>query len=135
MGTRADFYIGRGPKAEWLGSIAVDGYRRGVKPLLGLHSEHAFRAAVAEFLDVRPDHTFPADGWPWPWNDSATTDWAYAFDKGRVFASNFGGAWFNAMLRTSADKRRAPAVFPDMSSIKQREKFGAHSGLLILGAP
>jgi hypothetical protein len=25
MGTRADFYVGRGETAEWLGSIAWDG--------------------------------------------------------------------------------------------------------------
>ena len=26
MGTRADFYIGSGKDAEWLGSVAFDGY-------------------------------------------------------------------------------------------------------------
>ena len=26
MGTRADFYVGRGDAAEWIGSIAYDGY-------------------------------------------------------------------------------------------------------------
>jgi hypothetical protein len=30
MGTRADFYVGRGPDAEWLGSVAMDGYPSGV---------------------------------------------------------------------------------------------------------
>ena len=30
MGTRADFYIGRGAEAEWLGSIAWDGYPGGI---------------------------------------------------------------------------------------------------------
>ena len=26
MGSRADFYIGEGTEAEWLGSVAWDGY-------------------------------------------------------------------------------------------------------------
>jgi len=26
MGTRADFYVGMGKDAEWLGSVAWDGY-------------------------------------------------------------------------------------------------------------
>jgi len=30
MGTRADFYVGIGPEAEWVGSIAYDGYPDGV---------------------------------------------------------------------------------------------------------
>ena len=30
MGTRADFYIGKGTDAEWLGSIAWNGYPDGI---------------------------------------------------------------------------------------------------------
>lgn len=30
MGTRADFYVGRGPEAEYLGSIAWDGHPEGM---------------------------------------------------------------------------------------------------------
>lgn len=29
MGTRADFYVGRGKDAEWIGSVAFDGYPDG----------------------------------------------------------------------------------------------------------
>ena len=29
MGTRADFYMGTGTGAEWLGSVALDGYQDG----------------------------------------------------------------------------------------------------------
>jgi hypothetical protein len=31
MGTRADFYVGRGKDAEWLGSVAFDGYPSGTR--------------------------------------------------------------------------------------------------------
>lgn len=30
MSTRADFYVGRGAEAEWIGSISWDGYPDGV---------------------------------------------------------------------------------------------------------
>ena len=69
MGTRADFYVGRGQKAEWLGSIAWDGYPDGLSdiPVLSAQTEVAFRAAVRDMLASRKDGTTPEMGWPWPW--------------------------------------------------------------------
>ena len=133
MGTRADFYVGRGEHAEWLGSIAWDGYPRGIdKQVLGCQSEEAFRHAVATFLAGRENKTLPEQGWPWPWMDSSTTDYAYAFDEGQVWAASEG--WFDPN-KPEPDDAGPPAVFPDMSKGKQREKFGAHSGILVIGVP
>jgi hypothetical protein len=139
MGTRADFYIGRGENAEWLGSIAWDGYPKGIdKQILGCESPEAFRHAVASFLESREDKTLPEQGWPWPWETSSTTDYAYAFDDG-VHASCFGGNWFDPNIERTDDEEEADdtgkAVFPDMSKAKQRAKFGAHSGIMIIGLP
>jgi hypothetical protein len=138
MGTRADFYVGRGDSAEWLGSIAWDGYPDGIdKQVLGCHSPEAFRHAVATFLAERRDKTLPDQGWPWPWNTSSTTDYAYAFDDG-VHASCFGSAWFDPNVPRPEDEDEVPgekAVFPDMSKAKQRAKFGAHSGIMVIGVP
>jgi hypothetical protein len=139
MGTRADFYIGRGEGAEWLGSIAWDGYPDGIdKQVLGCQSPEAFRHAVASFLADRKDKTLPSDGWPWPWETSSTTDYAYAFDDG-VHASCFGGAWFDPTVKRTDDEEDdesgEKAVFPDMSKAKQREKFGAHSGIMVIQVP
>lgn len=132
MGTRADFYVGRGPKAEWLGSIAWDGYPKGIpKPLRRAKTEEEFRMEVAKELSKREDATFPEMGWPWPWDDSKTTDYAYAFDEGRVWASCFGGKWFNPM-RKQPNSEEQVAVFPNMSSIK-RTNFGKRSGIMIIG--
>jgi hypothetical protein len=66
MGTRADFYIGRGKDAEWLGSVAWDGYPHGFdRPgLMDATTEADYRAAVAAELDSREDATKPTDGWP-----------------------------------------------------------------------
>ena len=139
MGTRADFYIGRGENAEWLGSIAWDGYPDGIdKQVLGCQSPEAFRHAVESFLTPRKDKTFPKDGWPWPWDTSSTTDFSYAFDNGIVYASSFGSPWFecaNPDAEAPEDDDGEPigdkAIFPDMSKTKQREKFGSHSGIMI----
>src|SRR3954471_20378009 len=95
MGTRADFYVGRGKDAEWLGSIAWDGYT--IPDSIRRAKERgAYRKAVKRFLATRRDASLPKDGWPWPWDDSGTTDYAYAFDKKRTYASVFGGPWWSA---------------------------------------
>src|ERR1700690_1971601 len=95
MGTRADFYVGRGKDAEWLGSIAWDGYPDGIDaPLLAATTESRFRDEFSKFLAPREDKTLPEHGWPWPWETSSTTDYAYCFDTVGVYASCFGGNWF-----------------------------------------
>lgn len=136
MGTRADFYVGRGESAEWLGSIAWDGYPDGIDDaLLKSSDEAAYRQAVATFLGGRSDKTLPAQGWPWPWENSSTTDYAYAFDDGKVYASCFGHAWFDPTVAQEEETDGGKcAVFPDMSATKQREKFGPHSGVIVVSA-
>lgn len=140
MGTRADFYVGRGPEAEWLGSIAFDGYPSGIDDeLLNAKDEAAYRKSVAaQFADC--DHaTLPEQGWPWPWEDSQTTDFAYAFDGDRVFASCFGHAWFDPTKSDEDDDAErddsGPKVpFPNMKE-RQNVTMGKRSGLLIIGMP
>ncbi len=135
MGTRADFYIGTGPNAEWLGSIAWDGYRIAdakEKPqgpgadadavacwkARTARTEQQFREAVADLLAVNSDGTSPDHGWPWPWNDSSITDYAYAFKRGRccTYTKPPHDGW------------------PDMSS-RKAVTLGARSGLIVFGAP
>lgn len=139
MGTRADFYAGRDGKAEWLGSVAWDGYRSGIpESLLSAKSEDDFRAQVAAFLRERDDATKPDQGWPWPWNDSGTTDCSYWFFDNQVWDEHGGRYWacsvdlpddgtYDAELL-----RRVKIAFPDMSRRKS-VTFGARSGLIIIG--
>lgn len=108
MGSRADFYVGRGKNAEWLGSVAWDGYPGGINndgcvndggpgtdhPIFDATTEAGYRKAVGEHLVTQDDTTWPEHGWPWPWENSNTTDYAYAFDGGKVYCSNFGSDWF-----------------------------------------
>ena len=119
MGTRADFYIGTGPGAKWLGSVAFDGYvwdeQREDFPLMKCSTAEEFVAAVRVIGDERNDWTSPEDGWPWPWNTSATTDYAYAFADGRVQVFQWGG----------------DIEWPDMTDV-QNVTLGARSGLIVL---
>jgi hypothetical protein len=127
LGTRADFYIGTGKDAEWLGSLAYDGYRidemdekdsakgddnAACWAIKTAVTDEAFRAAVSRLLDLNDDATKPEQGWPWPWNDSNTTDYAYAFADGAC--------------KTFTDD----TVWPDMSECKN-VTYGHRSGLLI----
>ena len=142
MGTRADFYIGRGTEAEWLGSIAWDGYPAGIDPaVLAASVEDGYRSAVAEML-AREDGTTPDLGWPWPWDDSGTTDYAYAFEDGAVYASSFGHAWFRPNPDAEnfgdpdadehGDDLGEGATFPDMSA-RKAVTYGKRSGVIVIG--
>lgn len=132
MGTRADFYIGRGEKAEWIGSIAWDGYPGDrTHGILSAANKHQFLGAVTA-LAGENDFTRTAEGWPWPWETSATTDYAYAWDDGAVYVSCFGSSWLSANqladLRdaqktwetklTAAEKAAAPGELPVMNEEK-----------------
>jgi hypothetical protein len=139
MGTRADFYIGRGKQAEWLGSIAWDGYPDGIEPeLLAATTDADFRTRLAAFFQGRKDATLPADGWPWPWNDSNTTDYAYAFDGGKVYGSCFGKPWFDPLVVIDSDEEEdeeqptfGETDFPDMSAVKNMT-LGPRSGVIVI---
>lgn len=143
MGTRADYYVGRGEQAEWLGSTAWDGYPSGIESVvLSATSETAFREAVSAMLAGRDDATLPEEGWPWPWEDSHTTDYAYAFDGGLVWVTGFGASWVQAATalerdgddegaEEDGDARGDEVVFPNMKN-RQNVQWGRKSGLIII---
>jgi hypothetical protein len=145
MGTRADFYVGRGEQADWLGSVAWDGYPDGIfgskfpeyLPAVPL-GETQWRKDVAEFLANREDASLPKQGWPWPWEDSQTTDYAYALDDGAVWGSCFGHDWFLVSAGEPEEDEAAPynpaktAVFPNMKD-RQNVTLGARSGVIVVG--
>jgi hypothetical protein len=132
MGTRADFYVDRGVDAEWIWSICYDGYPSGIADdVLRSTSEQEYRSAVSAFLKADDSATTPDKGWPWPWNDSGTTDYAYAFETGKVWASGFGHAWFDPLKDEPEDEPTAKVPFPDMSS-RKNVTFGPRSGLTII---
>lgn len=128
MGSRADFYIGFGETAEWLGSVAWDGYEWEEKDcdLTGSKTPDEFRAAVVGIKEERRDFTSPSDGWPWPWDDSCLTDYAYCFEDGKT-----QGYCFGCPITGSEDEPKRDGWL-DMTVVKN-VAFGARSGLIILG--
>ena len=105
MGTRADFYIDKSNKPQWIGSIAWDGYSiaeasggnispNDIKDRSQEFLEHQikcckdggdYESLVNEYLKGRRDGTRKEHGWPWPWNNSKLTDETYLFKDGRVW--------------------------------------------------
>lgn len=139
MGTRADFYVGRGKNAEWLGSIAYDGNPETRLPELEATDEAGYRACVEKILSDEDRATRPDQGWPWPWNDSGGTDCAYAWDGGEVWSAWFGARWLIRAQaldpeRDGAELGKDTCVFPDMSA-RKNVTFGRRSGLLVIGIP
>jgi len=114
MGTRADFYVGNGENAKWLGSIAWDGHefaKDDDHPIRKAKTEGEYRKAVTDLLKSREDGTTPEMGWPWPWNDSGLTDFAYFWDGDKVQWNKWDGN------------------YPDMSE-KKNIAWGDRSGVM-----
>lgn len=141
MGTRADFYVGMGPTMVWLASTAWDGYPEGIDdpkataPLLGATTEEEFRARLEVHLSTRDDVTRPADGWPWPWEDSRTTDYAYAFHEGKVHGFCFGHPFDIATREDQKEDHDPPKYdgFPDMSKGANVQLGSKRSGIIVIG--
>ena len=123
MGTRADFYIKVGKnlvQKDWIGSIAWDGYPEGIdKTVLEAGTINQFKKACLDFFSKRDDYTKPEEGWPWPWDTSATTDYAYVYDNS-----------ISKVLISEFDKE---TDWPNMKNI-QKVQFGDKSGLVIISA-
>lgn len=121
MGTRADFYIATVDNAaqsvidaEWLGSVAMDGYPSGIGRGMSFASDaEDFRGRVARLLSERSDASTPGDGWPWPWENSRTTDYAYVWDGAevRVFCFGYPSSWNE---NDDREEEGGKWAFPDM---------------------
>ncbi len=155
MGTRADFYIGKGASAEWLGSIALDGDRSCLtQELVFSRNDQEFRDVVTAFLASRDDATVPSQGWPWPWDDSGTSDCSYWYFDGRLWDVHDkygdGGPVYVPCDEPEPDwgadeqdedeqskqwlKDREAVVFPDMKALRN-VTFGHRSGIITVGRP
>lgn len=150
MGTRADFYIKKAEEKEliWIASIAWDGYPDGIDDendfdLLKSTTQVEYIARLQRFLSKRDDVTLPENGWPWPWDNSNTTDYAYCFHDGKVYANCFGNGWYDPIARMNRDAvvinddaEDEPEIiweheYPDMSKIKN-VRYDKGSGLIVI---
>lgn len=139
MGTRADFYVGRGIDAEWLGSTAWDGYpdAKYIEALFGAMTEDEWREKVRRMLESRDDASIAGiHGWPWPWDHSGTTDYAYTFETGVVLFSRCGSKWWRTdQVKESCDDENdaKEAVFPDMSERRELAMGTARDSIMLFG--
>ncbi|APU15285.1 MULTISPECIES: hypothetical protein [Actinoalloteichus] len=116
----ADFYLGRGTDARWLGSLATDGDPASILPGYGLdvvRDASDYFATLARLLhDREVDEPFGAHpvswGWPWPYETSAVTGWTYAWDGG-LWMSRLGSAW-TRISRDPTEFGAAEPMFPTM---------------------
>lgn len=129
MGTRADFYVGTGQNAEWLGSVGYDGYKWQEDPncpLMAATTENEFRNAVRDIAESRDDWTSPEMGWPWPWDNSFTTDRTYSFVDGKTQDYDWG-----CLPTEDEDAERVKTVeWPNMKD-RKNVALGSRSGLMV----
>ncbi|VBB05584.1 Hypothetical protein LUCI_0794 [Lucifera butyrica] len=97
MSTKADFFVGTGRDAKYLGSIRWDGYPEGIDPkILRSRTQKGFEKNVKKFLANREDGTLTNQGESWTWEESIQIiDYAYCFVNNQVMASYFGDTLFN----------------------------------------
>jgi hypothetical protein len=101
-------------------------------------NEKDFRDEVASLLQSCSHGTTPDQGWPWPWDDSRLTDYAYAFDDGAVLMSVFGRRWVPASAADLGDDYRNSsrvAVFPKFGGrvCALAEVGTERSGIMVIG--
>ncbi len=140
MGTRADFYLGFGEGSEWLGSVAWDGYQWAEgesNALMDSQTPDEFRQAVKEIQAIRDDFTTPEMGWPWPWSDSRTTDYAYCLEDDGEFVSVVPYIFGSPIADTEDDEERESLPkregWPDMTDV-QNVTLGGRSGVMFISA-
>ena len=133
MGTRVDFYVGKGLSAKWIGSIGNDGFRpskggaQGVGlALINAKTETKFRSAIRKLMDKFSDHVPAEKGWPWPWDDSSITDCSYWFFDNQVWDVHCkfepcGPVWVpcsDPEPNGDTGERYESVVYPNMSAIR-----------------
>jgi hypothetical protein len=91
---KADFYVGIGPSAEWLGSVSKCGELWAIStPILLQVNQTMYEEMVIEYIKycegVVANHVCQ---WPWEWFDSRMTDYSYTFipEHHRVYMSMMG---------------------------------------------
>lgn len=151
MGTKADFYLETEAGLEWIASYCYNGFPHGIAERIGLYkakTANEFRNILYEGLNSDSATTFPEMGWPWPWDNSRLTDYAYLFrpSTGMVYVSDPPRCWLtiHEYTLTLAEKGyegfydwwerlgtvRGLPQFPDMSGIKNVTR-GPRSGLIV----
>jgi len=130
--TKADFYVGTGLNARWIGSIRIDGYPDGAIPaeIFLQVNKIMFEEMVLDFLRKKKQERWAAiadegDPWPWLWIDSQITDYTYMFDNKleKVIASQGGREFFDPIKIIQGEDMNSAELgigrprFPQMSFV------------------
>lgn len=135
VGTRADYYAAcRGKPPEWLGSTAWDGTPETILPHLApCTKKYYFLKNLKHLLESRDDSTMPNQGWPWPWEDSKTTDYTYMYYNGKIYIRHFDSPVVDTNYRKVYNKQ-VLKHFADLPSFDcDSPALGARSGYLMRG--
>jgi hypothetical protein len=127
----ADFYVGLGADAEWLGTICAEGTEvhmltaglLGTSEDKGRYTEFTYRDLVRDIVTrgIELDQgysPFVGDEWPWAYPDSGGTANVYAWKNGsiHVFEGSPQGAFLTAVHYPNG--ARKPSVFPTLGETK-----------------
>ncbi|MFD4252484.1 hypothetical protein ACFWQL_22340 [Amycolatopsis thermoflava] len=117
--TTHDFYLGRGPDAEWIGSIHLGTCAcHSVEQIWQAHAADEFTDLVNSFLHAAEvgqagEVTHRGRPWPWTWPTSHGTDYTHAFDTGTVWTARQGQRWaIRAGEYTPPRPGETPVVYP-----------------------
>ncbi|MEV6639650.1 hypothetical protein [Amycolatopsis sp. NPDC051371] len=95
--TTHDFYLGRGPDADWVASIDLNHCAcASLAVIERAGAAEEFRRRVERLCDTihRDESGYatspPSASWPWLWPTSHGTDRTYAFDEGAVWTCQRG---------------------------------------------
>jgi len=123
---KADFYIGLGETARWLGSIGEGGEPARMEQYdlfntgssVEDYTEQSFIDAVRVIVGDAQDDDVPcsvwadrAGEWPHDHNTSADTDYTYAFNNGCIHVFEEG----YMVAQHYPNGARRPSVFPSMA--------------------
>ena len=136
MSTRTDFYIGKGKKAQWLGSC-IDGFcpieceRAEMVNICSSKKEVNYIKFVNEMLSNKSHQgVTPEKGWQWDYDTSIGSDYIYCFSHSTVKCSYRGSIFFNPMKTLKYDKN-IMLEWPDMSSFRKEKIFYKNDGIRI----
>jgi hypothetical protein len=122
---RADFYVGLGDNARWLGSIANGGNPAAVGATHDLfnldgdqndYSEKTFVGLVESIITDRHDQGYTVrlassgGEWPWDYDRSTGTDYTYAWNNGCIHVFEYGFM----IAQHYPNGARKPSTFPSM---------------------
>jgi hypothetical protein len=118
MATKADFYVGDGASAVWIGSIAGNGTPNCIPGrLLASPFAATWKKYAEKFISEHKSGRLPKDGWPWEHNTSACTDYVYSFVDNEVKVAVLGLGWMNP-FNDLHKENCAVLTFPNMSNLR-----------------